>query len=163
MRRELLLRALAMAMVGAWLTAAPAHGAMLILGGPEGTEQPPVPSECDSEEEEECPTTEEDWNPTITCGIGPGEGIDELLECLEDEIENPPPACHPITTTGGQNCGYRHVMQNHGDDDCNQRLGNGLHACHGDAHRDRAEAGLRQRRTPLAQCEPLDEHWLREP
>ena len=67
------------------IMATPALGGIILLGGQEGTQDPPSPT--DGAE------TEEDWNPTVTCSVGPGEGIYELLECLTDDIANPPPAC----------------------------------------------------------------------
>jgi len=73
------------------ILATPARGGMILIGGEDGTTDPPAPTEGAE--------TEEDWNPTVTCSIGAGQGIFDLLACLENEISNPPPACHPDLTS----------------------------------------------------------------
>ncbi len=69
---------------------APLTAAVLLVGGQEGTSDPPSPTEGAE--------TEEDWNPIVTCSVTPGGSIEELLYCLLDEIATPPPPC---PTLGG--------------------------------------------------------------
>ena len=97
------------------LFASPSHPMTFMVGGPSGTAEEPnldcedAPADGDSDgddggnngnggDDEEC-SSMEDWNPTIHCPVSAGDDVQDLLDCLLDEILNPPPACTPITTT----------------------------------------------------------------
>src|SRR5262245_46214172 len=56
------------------LCIAPAGAAELVVAGQEGTQDPPHPTQGAS--------TEEDWNPVVTCTVPPGGDINSLLNCL---------------------------------------------------------------------------------
>ena len=77
------------------------HSMILVLGGPDGTDDEP---DVDCDEGEECTSTE-GWNPTIYCPTADGDDINDLLECLEDEIANPPPPCPPSVAQPGSSIG----------------------------------------------------------
>ena len=72
------------------ILATPVQSGIILIGGEGGTSDPPAPTQGTQ--------TEENWNPTVTCSVGEGQGILDLLTCLENEISNPPPACGPIVT-----------------------------------------------------------------
>src|SRR5262249_6587064 len=72
--------------------ASPARAAVLLTGGSQGTQDPPKPTEG--------ATTEEDWNPVVTCVVVTSGSIDELLDCLLDRIATPPPPCPPQSASG---------------------------------------------------------------
>lgn len=80
----------------------------IVVGGGGGTEDPPDPTEGAE--------TEENWNPVINCVVPPGGTILDLLLCLEDEIENPPPACPQ--TPGGSGGGGGPVEFDEDPPDC---------------------------------------------
>jgi hypothetical protein len=67
------------------LLAAPAQGGEILIGGTNGTSDQPTPTQGAK--------TEEDWNPTVTCSLEWGQGLYDLLACLQNEISNPPPPC----------------------------------------------------------------------
>jgi len=67
--------------------ATPVQGGEILIGGANGKTDPPAPTQG--------ATSEEDWNPTVTCSLETGQGINELLYCLQDNIVNPPPQCPP--------------------------------------------------------------------
>jgi len=72
------------------LLATPLQGGEILIGGQNGTTDPPAPSQGAK--------SEEDWNPIVSCVLGEGEGIFDLLNCLQNEILNPPPPCDPNNT-----------------------------------------------------------------
>jgi hypothetical protein len=49
--------------------------------------------------------SEENWNPVVTCTLEPGQTLLDLLLCLENEIESPPPACVQTPEGGGDGGG----------------------------------------------------------
>src|SRR5262245_20565271 len=65
----------------------------LVMGGQQGTDDPPHPTQGAN--------TEEDWNPIVTCVVPSGGTIDDLLDCLLDRIATPPPPCPILTTPPG--------------------------------------------------------------
>src|SRR6266850_1957817 len=67
--------------------ATPAQGGIILIGGENGTTDPPAPTTGSK--------SEEDWNPTVDCTLEADQGLDELLYCLQDGISNPPPSCPP--------------------------------------------------------------------
>ena len=71
------------------ILATPVHSGIILIGGEGGTEDPPAPTEGAE--------TEEDWNPIVTCSVGTGQGIFDLLACLQNEISDPPPPCSQTT------------------------------------------------------------------
>ena len=90
----------------------PLTAADLLVGGQEGTEDPPDTTDGTS--------TEEDWNPIVTCTIPLGGTIDDLLGCLLDEIATPPPPCPwgPQLETASPGGVGKLVKRNTGDARC---------------------------------------------
>jgi len=76
--------------VYALLSLSSASAAVVVVAGQEGTNDPPQPTEGAS--------TEEDWNPVVTCTVPVGGSIDDLLNCLIDRVATPPPACPTLET-----------------------------------------------------------------
>jgi len=89
---------------------APGQAAVLLVGGQEGTTDPPSPTEGAE--------TEEDWNPIVTCSIPPGGEIFDLLECLLDNIATPPPPCLPWPIGTGDGSGFENLTKEDPSADC---------------------------------------------
>jgi len=81
----------------AFLIGSPLSAGQIIIPGEGGEEDPPPDPGSGGE-------SEENWNPIVTCVSEPGDTIMDLLACLQNLIENPPPACGP-TSTGGDGGG----------------------------------------------------------
>lgn len=93
------------ALLATFIFCHPAAAGQILIGGEGGPEDPPNPTEGAE--------SEENWNPVVTCSIGPGQTVLDLLLCLENEIENPPPVCPQSTTTsGGGGGGPVHFAEN---------------------------------------------------
>src|SRR5262245_19668680 len=77
------------------LWVSPTGAAALVVAGQDGTHDAPHPTEG--------ATTEEDWNPIVTCTLPAGGSIEDLLDCLLDRVATPPP-CFP---GGSKDCESR--------------------------------------------------------
>jgi len=121
MNERLTIAIAAVAVIGLGVFAPSAQAARLGACGINGCEEgpPPAPAPC-AEDDDNCePGVEEEWNPTVTCELEEGEGLEELLECLLNALAHPPPRCLDTPSQpppGGG--GVQHVQQNNDDDDC---------------------------------------------
>ena len=86
-------------------------GAQVEVGSEEGL--PNMPEVTQGEDI----STEEEFNPTITCTVGPGQTIADIIECLVDEIADPPPPCPPDVqgAGGGGSQGGVDLDEDHGE------------------------------------------------
>jgi hypothetical protein len=82
------------ALVAFFLLCNPLSAQTLIIIPGEDPNAPPDESEGEA-----------NWNPVVTCQVGPGGSIADLLNCLAAELENPLPACPTAEGGGGSGGG----------------------------------------------------------